>query len=71
MLDVLPLSLPNNEALDVVSLTPVFKLCCEAGAPCTLCMAVDIEMELSRDEENSSSEQLEDSEDTSNTKGTI
>lgn len=73
MTDVLPPSLPNVEAFDVVKLTPDFKLCCKAqrGAPCTLCMAVDIEMELSRDEENSSSEQLEDSEETDNTKGTI
>lgn len=63
-------SLANNEAFDIVNLTPDFKLCCKDTAPCTLCMAVDIEMKLSRDEEKST-EQLKDSEDTSNTKGTI
>lgn len=63
-------SLANNEAFDVVNLTPDFKLCCKDRAPCTLCMAVDIEIKLSRDEEKST-EQLKDSEDTSNTKGTI
>lgn len=66
----MPPTLANNEAFDVVNLTPDFKLCCKDRAPCTLCMAVDIEMKLNRDEENSA-QQMKDSEDTSNTKGTI
>lgn len=70
MKDVTPLSLANDEAFDIVNLTPDFKLCCKDGAPCTLCMAVDIEMKLSRDEENFT-EQLKDSEEPSNAKGTI
>lgn len=70
MKDMMLPSLANNEAFDVANLTPDFKLCCKERAPCTLCMAVDIEMKLSRDEEKST-EQLKDNEDTSNTKGTI
>lgn len=66
----MPLSLLNNEVFDIVNLTSNFKLCCKDRALCTLCMAVDMEIKLSRDEEKST-EQLRDSEDTSNTKGTI
>lgn len=69
MEDAKPLSRANNEAFDVANLTLDFKLCCKDRAPCTLCMAVDIEMKLNQDEENTT-KQPKDSEDTGNTKGT-
>lgn len=67
---VLPPRLANNDAFDIVNLTPDFKLCCKDGAPCRLCMAIDIEIKLSQHHQNST-EQPKDSEDTRNTKGTI
>lgn len=65
----MPPTVANNEAFDIVNLEPDFKLCCKDRGPCTLCMAVDIEIKLNRDEEIAT-EQLKDSEDTSNPKGT-
>lgn len=67
-MDAMSLSLANSGAVDVVNLTPHFKLCCKDRAPCTLCMAIDIEMKINQE---NSSEQQEYNEDTSNTKGNI
>lgn len=68
MKDEMSLSLANSEAVDVVNVTPHFKLCCEDRALCTLCMAIDLEMKINQE---TSKEQLEYSEDTNNTKGNV
>ena len=41
----------NDNAVDVQNLTPCIKLCCKDRAPCSLCMVVDIEMEITLDED--------------------
>lgn len=66
MKDETALSLANNETVDVFNVTPHFKLCCKERAPCTLCMAIDLEMKINQE---TSEEQLEYSEEASNTKG--
>ncbi|XP_056885948.1 uncharacterized protein LOC130524143 isoform X1 [Takifugu flavidus] len=65
MKDEMSLSLANSETVDVVNVTPHFKLCCKDRAPCTLCMAIDLEMKINQE---TSKEQLEYSEEASNTK---
>lgn len=63
MRDVKPLSLSSSGVVDIINLTLRFELCCEDRAPCTLCMAMDIKVKISLEEEESSDEQLEHSED--------
>lgn len=68
-MDAMSLSLANSGAVDVIHLTPHFKLCCKDRAPCALCMAIDIEIRINLE---NSGEQQEYNEDTpSNTKGNI
>lgn len=68
------LTVANDNAVDVQNLTPYFKLCCKDGAPCLLCMVVDIEMEINPDEDmknegHSGQEEENYSEETTNHKG--
>lgn len=37
---------PEEDTLHVQNLTVYFKLCCESTAPCTLCMGIDIEVNI-------------------------
>lgn len=46
MKDEMPLTLPENDAVDVQNLTAYFKLCCKDTAPCTLCLVIDTEFPI-------------------------
>lgn len=71
---LLPPPLQDEDTLHVQILAAYFKLCCENTAPCTLCMGIDIEVniDLEKDtlDEDHSGQQKEDyNEDVRTTKG--
>lgn len=51
MRDDWPLSLQDEDTLHVHSLKAHFKLCCENGTLCTLCIGIDIEVNIHLEEE--------------------
>lgn len=75
MMNDLALNLANNDDVDVQKLTTKFMLCCKDRAPCTLCMIIDVEINVTLDKDSQDEATYEDeydySEHTSNAKGII
>lgn len=74
-MDDIALNLANNDDVDVQKLTTQFKLCCKDRAPCTLCMIIDIEINVTLDKDSEDEaiygDEYDYSENTSNAKGII
>lgn len=74
-MDDIALNLANNDDVDVQKLTTQFKLCCKDRGPCTLCMIIDIEINVTLDKDSEDEVLYEDeydySENASNAKGII
>ena len=49
MMDEMPLTVADDDAVDVRKMTPHFKLCCKDRAPCTLCLVIDTEINIHTD----------------------
>lgn len=69
------LSLNKNDSVDVLKLTPEFKLCCNDKAPCRLCLVIDAEIKIrakndQEDEDHSGVDEEDYMEETRNPKGT-
>lgn len=71
---LLPPPSQDEDTLHVQNLTVYFKLCCENTAPCTLCMGIDIEVNINLekdtlDEDHSGQQEEDYNEEASTPKG--
>lgn len=52
MKDVIFIHVDDNDTVDAQNLTANFKLCCKDGGPCTLCMVLDVELNIKEETRN-------------------